>query len=333
MAAKVLTFHRQGCDTPWIEKRGPDPKWQGSESWPSSCTPSGDPRVPDPASLPRREREKHRIEALKRRVHGVLEAVDEDPFSRAVNVGLALLVSLNALAVILETVPSIDDRWHGAFRWFEEVSVAIFLVEYLLRLWSCTVQPEYAGDVAGRLRFAARPMSIVDAVAIVPALFETGLFLDLRYVRVMRLVRLLRVFKFARYTETVRTFARVVSEKRMDLVLIGLFLGLLLVIASATMYFAEYDEQPDVFSSIPAAMWWAMQTLTTVGYGDIVPKTPLGKLLGTLIALVGIGFFALPAGILAAGFAEEIERSGGREAPSTCPNCGHDLRERDAGGD
>jgi len=275
-----------------------------------------------------------RIETLRKRVHGILEAIDDDPVSRWINLGLIVLVSLNALAVILETVPSIEAQWRDVFQWFEEASVVIFLFEYILRLWSCTVQPEYAGPVSGRLRFAARPMSVVDAVAIAPALFEVGLAFDLRYVRVMRLVRMLRVFKFARYTETVRTFARVLAEKRTDLVLIGLFLGLLLVIASATMYFAEYEAQPEVFSSIPAAMWWAMQTLTTVGYGDIVPQTPLGKFLGTLIALVGIGFFALPAGILAAGFAEEIERAARRgDGPDTCPNCGHELVERRSGGD
>jgi voltage-gated potassium channel len=262
---------------------------------------------------------------LRQRAYRILEAVDNDPVARGINISLAILVSLNALAVILETVPSLEARWSRVFTWFEEVSVTIFLVEYVVRLWSCTVARDYSGAVSGRIRFAARPLSMVDAIAIAPALLPGEYFLDLRYVRVMRLVRMLRVFKFTRYTETVRTFARVVTEKRADLVLIGLFLGLLLVVASASMYFAEYDEQPDVFSSIPAAMWWAMQTLTTVGYGDIVPRTPWGKFLGTLIALLGIGFFALPAGILAAGFAEELQSRKEKEA---CPNCGHERGPR-----
>jgi voltage-gated potassium channel len=233
------------------------------------------------------------------------------------------LILLNLVAVILETVPDLASRYGVAFDVFEAVSVAIFSVEYLLRLWSCTSNPKYRHPILGRIRFALTPLALVDLIAIAPAYVPGDVFLDLRYVRVVRLVRLLRVLKMARYSQTLRTFSNVVGARAWDLGLIGFFLVVLLIVASITMYFAEHDAQPEVFSSVPAAMWWAVVTLTTVGYGDIYPVTPLGKLFGSIIALLGIGFFALPAGLLAAGFAEEIHRE--REGKKCCPHCGKEL--------
>jgi voltage-gated potassium channel len=261
------------------------------------------------------------VSDIRQRIFRLLEG-EQSRAGRVVSLALLNLIVLNLLAVILETVPALAQRFGAAFAVFENVSVGVFSVEYVLRLWSCTSDPRYGGIIAGRVRFALTPLALVDLVAIVPAYLPGDVFVDLRYARVIRLVRLLRVLKMARYSRTLRTFTNVVGAKAPDLGLIAFLLGVFLVVASVSMYFAEHLAQPEVFSSVPAAMWWAVVTLTTVGYGDIFPITPLGKFLGSIIALIGIGFFALPAGILAAGFAEEIHR--GRQAKS-CPHCGKEL--------
>ena len=231
------------------------------------------------------------------------------------------LIVLNLAAVILETVRIWQGRFAAEYFAFESFSVAVFTVEYALRLWSCTTSPRYAGPVRGRLKFIVSPLALIDLVAIVPAYLPGDVVWDLRYVRVFRMFRLLRVLKMARYSRTLQTFASVAAAKRWDLGIVAFLLGVLLTVSSITMYFAENEAQPDVFSSVPAAMWWAVVTLTTVGYGDIYPVTPLGKVLGAVIAIIGMGLFALPAGILAAGFAEEMHR----ERPKTCPHCGKEL--------
>ena len=262
------------------------------------------------------------IGALQQRVFRLLEG-EQSRAGRVIGLALLNLILLNLVAVILETVPSLAATYGRAFTAFERFSVAIFSAEYLLRVWSCTSRPKYRHPVWGRLRFALSPLALVDLAAIAPAYLPGDVFFDLRYARVVRLIRLLRVLKMARYSKTLRTFSNVVSAKAWDLGIIAFFLAVLLIVSSMSMFFAEHAAQPEVFSSVPAAMWWGVVTLTTVGYGDIFPITPLGKLIGALIALVGIGFFALPAGILAAGFAEEIHKA--REAKACCPHCGKEL--------
>lgn len=269
-----------------------------------------------------RGRAVERVEAVQQRTFRLLEGEASRP-GRIISLTLLNLIVLNLIAVILETVPGLSTRFGIGFPVFESVSVAIFSVEYVLRVWSCTSNPKYRRPVWGRLRFALTPLALVDFIAIVPAYLPVDVFVDMRYARVLRLVRLLRVLKLTRYSRTLRTFTNVVGAKAWDLGMIAFFLGVFLVVASVSMYFVEHQAQPEVFSSVPSAMWWAVVTLTTVGYGDIYPITPLGKFLGSIIALIGIGFFALPAGLLAAGFAEEIHRE--RDAKKHCPHCGKEL--------
>ena len=266
-----------------------------------------------------------RIEAWQRIVHRILDpGARETTIERAGNVFLGSLILLNVLAVIVETVESIRVRWASEFAAFESFSVAVFTLEYLLRLWTCTLDPRFEGSARGRLRFVLSPMAIIDLLAIVPAYLPGDSFLDLRYARVVRLVRLLRALKLARYSRSVQTLSNVFRERRADLVLTTVLLLVLLVVSASTMYFAEHAAQPGTFSSIPAAMWWAVVTLTTVGYGDVYPITPLGKILGAIIALLGIGLFALPAGILASGFADELQRAR-KEVSQRCPHCNGEL--------
>jgi voltage-gated potassium channel len=265
--------------------------------------------------------------AFKNRVYHALEVEEGDEgIDRAINLGLFTLIVVNVTAVVLETVPRFQQRFGLAFDVLEAVSVGIFTLEYLLRVWTCTEDARYRGAVGGRVWFVLSPLALIDFAAIVPAYLPGEVFLDLRYARIVRLIRMLRVLKMSRYSTTVRTFVRVADAKRGDLGLIAVFLLVLLVLASSSMYFVEHRAQPTVYSSIPAAMWWSIETLTTVGYGDMVPATPAGKFLGSLIALLGIGFFALPAGVLAAAFAEELTKT--RSVKGACPHCGQPMRGR-----
>lgn len=247
---------------------------------------------------------------------------------RGVKIAIGVLILANVAAVILASVASIRDRFGGEFEQFEGFSVAAFMVEYLLRVWTCVEEDRYRRPFFGRLRFIASPMALIDLASILPAVLPGDVFLDLRFARIIRLVRLLRVFKFARYSRTLKTFGAVFREKRADIGVVVLLLVLLVVLASSLMYFAEHPAQPAVFSSIPAAMWWSVTTLTTVGYGDIVPITPAGKFLGSVIALLGIGFFALPAGVLAAAFADELAKQRARKELRVCPHCGAEIEPR-----
>ena len=248
--------------------------------------------------------------------------VRDTGLERATNTVLVALILANVAAVILESVHSVHARFAAAFDAFEWFSVAVFTVEYLLRVWSATADPRYAHPVIGRLRFMLTPGAIVDLVAIVPAYLPIAL--DLRFARIVRLGRMMRVLKIGRYSRPLRMFGRVFHSRRDDLVLVAALLLVLLVLASSSMYFLENGAQPERFSSIPASMWWAVSTLTTVGYGDVYPVTPLGKVVGSFLAMLGIGFFALPAGILAGAFARELRQQKPEDA-TACPHCGKTI--------
>ncbi|HWJ03062.1 MAG TPA: ion transporter [Verrucomicrobiae bacterium] len=258
----------------------------------------------------------------KERIHEILDgAPGGDLLCRIVDAFLLTLIVGNVLAVILETVRPIYSLYAQLFHIFDQFSIFVFTVEYLLRIWACPVETRFRAPIRGRLRYSVTPMALIDLLAIIP--FYLPFFMpDFRFVRMIRLFRILRILKLGRYSKSLQTFGNVLRGKKEDLVIAFSTVLVLLVFAASLVYLVENDAQPEVFSSIPAAMWWAVVTLTTVGYGDIYPVTPVGKLLGAGIAVLGIGLFALPAGILAAGFAEEIKRD---DTDSTCPHCGKQI--------
>ena len=259
---------------------------------------------------------------MKQRVYEILEVGDEgDRVSRAVDLFILILIELNVFCVVLVTVQPLNELWGIYFEKFEVFSVSVFSIEYLLRVWSCTANPKYAHPILGRLRFMMSPLGLIDLLAILPFFLMT--FLDLRFLRAARLFRLFRVLKFTRYSSVMNTFARVIKAKKEELLTILSLMLLLLLFASALIYFVENESQPDSFSSIPAALWWGVATLTTVGYGDIYPVTGLGKLIASTIAIMGIVLFALPAGIMGSAFLEDLQSR--KRQLSVCPHCGNDI--------
>ena len=258
----------------------------------------------------------------KRRVYEILEVTHpEDKASSLFEIFILSLITLNVVALVAETVRSLYSQYSVVFNWFEAGSVLIFSVEYVARLWSSTACPDYAGAIRGRIRFAFTPLAIVDFFSIAP-FYLPWVGVNFLFLRAIRLFRFFRSAKLARYSHALRTFGRVLSRKKEELLVAGSLLLTALLFASALLYFAESDAQPNKFSSIPASMWWAVMTLTTVGYGDMYPVTVFGKLIGSLVAILGVGVVAMPTGILAAGLLEEM----GSRATHVCPHCGHAFK-------
>ena len=263
------------------------------------------------------------MEGLKRTVHTYLVRSDDSALGRSVDLLLLLLILANVVVVLLESVPAVNAEYGELFLRFEVFSVAVFSVEYLLRLWVCTLDRGYAGSLRGRLRYAATPMALVDLLAVLPFYLPLLITMDLRMLRLLRLFRLLRLLKVLRYSESLKVFGDVYRMKRSELAMCFMAILFLLVTASAVVFHLEHEAQPEAFSSIPASMWWGVATLTTVGYGDIYPITPAGKFFGSLIALSGIGLFALPAGIIGSGFVVALRRKS--SSSFHCPHCAKEI--------
>lgn len=220
---------------------------------------------------------------------------------------LCTLILLNVAAVVLETLPGWQERYGTWLLALELVSVAIFTVEYGLRLWSCVEdrRHDYRHPVNGRFRYALTPLAIVDLLSFLPFYLAFLVPIDLRILRLFRLVRLLKI---TRYSPALRSLGAVFRSESSSILGAIMLMCMAVLLASSAMYVLEREAQPEAFGSIPAAMWWGVVTLTTVGYGDVTPVTALGKMFGASVTIFGIGIFALPTAILAAGFARELGR-------------------------
>jgi voltage-gated potassium channel len=213
---------------------------------------------------------------------------------------------------------------------FAALSVLVFTAEYVLRVWCCTENPLYVAPVTGRLRYMASPIAIIDLFVIAPFFMLPFL---VAYPHIFWLVRFSRIFwilKISHYSRSLKTLVRVFHAKRGEILLAFSIMLVLLILGSALIYFAEHNAQPQKFSSVIASLWWGIETMATIGYGDMVPVTPLGKFISGIVALLGVGLFALPAGIFASGFIEELnKRKEDKNSPShVCPHCGKDIRDR-----
>lgn len=249
---------------------------------------------------------------MRRTVFRALEtAQDSDKISRFVDICLITLISASVIAVILESMPSFEARYGDALALFEAVTVSIFSVEYLLRLW-CSAELDANSrerPLQARLAYMVSFHAIVDLLAILPFyLLMLGTFgtLDMRF---LRTIRLLRILKLTRYSAALNMLFLTFRENGKALGAAFLILLTTMLLAASGMYYFERQAQPVDFGSIPAAMWWAFATLTTVGYGDVTPITVGGKVFGALITVVGIGMVALPTSILASGYSQQLNVS------------------------
>ncbi len=245
----------------------------------------------------------------KQRVFETLEkGTGDDKLSKRFDIFIMTLIILNVILVIIETVEPIYNRYHYGLDLFEAISVIIFTVEYLARVWTCTLMEKYRHPLWGRIRYIFSWAALIDLFAILPFYLPLILAMDGRFLRILRLFRLVRLFKMGRYSTAFGLITKVFRKRKEELVISLTFLLVMLIFASGLMYYIEHEAQPEAFSSIPETMWWGVATLTTVGYGDVYPITALGRFLGAIIAILGVGLFALPAGIIAAGFESELSK-------------------------
>jgi len=268
----------------------------------------------------------------KQKVHILLHPeLGESKADKFVNIFIITLIILNVLAVMIETVKGIHDKYETFFEYFDQVSVGIFAIEYILRVWSCTHDPRYKGSIKGRLKYMLTFGALIDLLAFLPSFLHYAFHvfgrLDLRALRILRLMRFFRLFRLTAYTKSAQMIFNVFKSRFNELVLSFIMVLFLIIIASCLLYFAEHGAQPKDFSSIPATIWWAVVTLTTTGYGDMKPITTVGKILASAIMLTGVALFALPAGIITVGFLEEF-RFARKYKGHNCPHCGMTLDEQ-----
>lgn len=232
------------------------------------------------------------------------------------------LIILNVLCLIVDSYNEIHIKYELFFEKFELFSVLIFSAEYVLRFWTADFEFEKGSPLSKKIKFSLSAYGLIDLLAIIPFYLPILFPFDLRVLRILRLFRLLRIFKLGRLSKSLQTITSVLKETKSELS-ITLFVAFILMILSSTlMYYVENEAQPDKFENIGQSLWWSVATLTTVGYGDIYPITGLGKILNSIIALIGIGFVALPTGIISSAFINKMQKDRENERECKCPNCG-----------
>jgi voltage-gated potassium channel len=233
------------------------------------------------------------------------------------------LIVLNVVALVLDTVPVIKESLGTFFRVFEVFSVAVFTIEYIMRIYVSDITYPSSNRFKSALKFTFSVFGLIDLLAILPFYLPFLIKIDLRFLRVLRLMRFMRVFKINRYNNSLTLIYSVIKEKKSELAITGFVALLILLIASFLMFDIEGNVQPDKFPNMLSCLWWAIATLTTVGYGDVYPVTGMGKFLSAVIAVLGIGLVALPTGIISAGFIDKIGKS--KKEHKTCPHCGKEI--------
>lgn len=264
---------------------------------------------------------------IKKRVFGIIQAdYSGDKASKIFDLFIIGLIILNVITIIIETF-TLSPTQKVIITDIETVSVVIFTVEYLLRLWTSDLMYPEKGAAKSRIRYILSFMAVIDLLAILPFYVPFLIPVDLRVLRMLRIIRLLRLFKIGRYTSAFSTISLVFKNKAAQLISSMFVVALLMIISSILMYNVEHDIQPEKFKNAFSGLWWAVSTFTTVGYGDIYPITTAGKVLSSIMALLGIGLVAVPTGIISAGFVEVVNDPENKKPAEKCycPYCGNKI--------
>jgi voltage-gated potassium channel len=239
------------------------------------------------------------------RIYHIID--DNGGSGRVFNVLITLLIEINVGFIIADTF-DIAAPWYSVLsRTVETISIVIFTAEYALRIATASLKYPSLGPLRARAKFITSGYAVIDLVAILPFYIPAIIPVDLRVLRVIRLLRIARIFKLGRYSDAMAIVGRVLKNSAPQLASSISVVGLLMVVSSILMYYIESPAQPGLFENAFSGLWWAVATLTTVGYGDIYPVTMAGKIVSAVIALLGIGLVAVPTGIISAGFMSEME--------------------------
>jgi voltage-gated potassium channel len=245
--------------------------------------------------------------SLRHRLHVQLEPAAWGYGLSPVNWVLCILILLSFIGAILETEPSISDGQEQLIRVLEVAFSSVFMLEYLLRAWVCVEDGRYRHPLAGRLRYLVTPAALIDLVAVLPLLVGV-VGTESLMLRFVRLLRIARLAQFGKLSRSVHYLLAAIVSRRYELSISVVVAAMMIVLASIMLYWVEKDVQPEAFGSIPRAMWWAIITFTTVGYGDVYPVTQLGRLFAALSALASVAMVAMPTGIMAAAFSDAMQR-------------------------
>lgn len=261
---------------------------------------------------------------MKKRIYHLVETGDHgSKINSLFDNAILALIMLNVIAMVLESISSVNRAIGTVLYVFELVSVIIFSIEYLFRIYVSDITHPSSSRWKSVLKFSGSFYGVIDLVAILPFYLPLLISFDLRFLRMLRLFRLLRVMKLNRYSNSFNLIWQVIKEKRSELIMSLVIIMFILFLSSFAMYSIENTAQPDKFSNVLTSFWWAIATLTTVGYGDIYPVTHIGKIVGGFIALMGVGLVAIPTGLISAGFIEKLENQ--KIKKSICPHCGNDI--------
>jgi voltage-gated potassium channel len=263
------------------------------------------------------------MEKIRLRIFQVIQHDKKYKSSIVFEFFIITLILFNIVLIILETFPGMSDTAKRSFHYVEIFSIIIFTIEYLLRLWTADYLFPDISSARARKKYIFSFMAVIDLFAILPFYIPFILPIDLRVLRMIRFLRLIRLLKVNRYTNALITLGNVLKRKYTQLLSSILVMLILMIMASILMYNIEHETQPEVFENALSGLWWAVATLTTVWYGDFYPVTVFGKILGAVIALLGIGLVAIPTGIISAGFVSQnaIEQ----KEKHFCPYCGENI--------
>ncbi len=237
------------------------------------------------------------------------------------------LIILNIIVISVESFEDIYHNYYIYFKIFDTFSIIIFTIEYILRIWSSyNIFDKNISAFRNRMKYILSPIGIIDLMAILPYYIPFIISVDLRFLRILRLMRLIRVFKLVHYSKSLQMLINVIKLRKQELFVTIFISTIMLLLTASIMYHLEHDIQPDKFPNIFSSLWWAVATLTTIGYGDVYPLTGWGQVLAALTALLGIGLVAIPTGIISSGFIEEIQKKNNSDKDKNktiiCPHCG-----------
>lgn len=266
--------------------------------------------------------------AMKQKVFDIIEPDRNNLLSSRIFDRMIATLIVLSVSVVFATTFDLSKPVLDVLLWIEHIASIVFTIEYLLRIWTADLKyPEYS-PLKARLHYMISGMAVIDLIAILP--FWLPMFLpgSLLGVRAIRLVRLLRILKLNRYSEAMAGIGDVIREKRREILGSFFFVGLLMLVSSLVIYAAEHDAQPKAFKNAFSGLWWAVATLSTVGYGDIYPVTVTGRIFGAILALLGVAAVAVPTSIISSGLIERVTSKRGSQKDQKftyCPHCGRRI--------
>ena len=258
---------------------------------------------------------------LQEKLYVLFEEPSKNRTSFIVNTVIYILIIISIINLMLYSVDPIREKYGFTLDLIRNIVMPIFIIEYILRLYASGSLNQYKG-IIGKFKYMLTPYAIIDLLSILPyLLINTGF--NSSFIRSFRLLRIFRLFRLKKYAIFVQLMKKILSNMKEELIVLLFYTIVIIIILSFMIFEVEHEAQPEVFSNVFQTMWWAVATLTTVGYGDMFPITASGKVITTIITILGIGFIAIPGGMFASSFIASIDdEKKKKENEFKCLKCG-----------